>query len=195
MSLPRASATTGTNRFSSGLGRALSRRLGSSRTQQRRNRNGNEPASRSNPLAQRCAYAEPLQAAVAAAPIVVIHRSAGFNLRGGLRRSPERVMDRLRENPNFPAPTHGYQPTSPRVLAVDIDRERGRGARCSVQAIRRTLGSTMGSRLRHPISDRGEEYYVYLSGQARRTFGHLRISMRTYAQIYLRARWCRCRRW
>ncbi|MEQ1490359.1 MAG: efflux RND transporter permease subunit [Terricaulis sp.] len=76
----------------------------------------------------------------------------------------ERVMDRLRENPNFQRPRMNYQPTSPRVL-VDIDRERAAALGVSVQAIGRTLESTMGSRRINTISDRGEEYYVYLQAE------------------------------
>lgn len=76
----------------------------------------------------------------------------------------DRVMDRLRENPNFQRPRMNYQPTSPRVL-VDIDRERAAALGVSVQAIGRTLESTMGSRRVNTISDRGEEYYVYLQAE------------------------------
>ncbi|MEQ1818202.1 MAG: efflux RND transporter permease subunit [Terricaulis sp.] len=76
----------------------------------------------------------------------------------------ERVMDRLRENPNFQRPRMNYQPTSPRVM-VDIDRERAAALGVSVQAIGRTLESTMGSRRINTISDRGEEYYVYLQAE------------------------------
>ncbi len=75
-----------------------------------------------------------------------------------------RVMDRLRENPNFQRPRMNYQPTSPRVL-VDIDRERAAALGVSVSAIGRTLESTMGSRRVNTISDRGEEYYVYLQAE------------------------------
>lgn len=78
----------------------------------------------------------------------------------------ERIMDRMRESPNFQRPRMNYQPTSPRVL-VDIDRERAAALGVSVQAIGRTLEATMGSRRVNTISDRGEEYYVYL--QAERT--------------------------
>jgi multidrug efflux pump len=57
-----------------------------------------------------------------------------------------------------------YQPTSPRVL-VDVDRERAAALGVSVQAIGRTLEATMGSRRVNTISDRGEEYYVYLQAE------------------------------
>ncbi len=76
----------------------------------------------------------------------------------------ERVMDRMRESPNFQRPRMNYQPTSPRVL-VDIDRERAAALGVSVQAIGRTLEATMGSRRVNTISDRGEEYYVYLQAE------------------------------
>jgi multidrug efflux pump len=76
----------------------------------------------------------------------------------------ERMMDRMRESPNFQRPRMNYQPTSPRVL-VDIDRERAAALGVSVQSIGRTLEATMGSRRVNTISDRGEEYYVYLQAE------------------------------
>ncbi len=76
----------------------------------------------------------------------------------------QRVMDRMRESPNFQRPRMNYQPTSPRVL-VDIDRERAAALGVSVQAIGRTLEATMGSRRVNTITDRGEEYYVYLQAE------------------------------
>ena len=76
----------------------------------------------------------------------------------------DRVTDRLRQDPNFQRPRMNYQPTSPRVL-VDIDRERAASLGVSVQSIGRTLESTMGSRRINTISDRGEEYYVYLQAE------------------------------
>jgi multidrug efflux pump len=76
----------------------------------------------------------------------------------------ERIMERMRESPNFQRPRMNYQPTSPRVL-VDIDRERAAALGVSVQAIGRTLEATMGSRRVNTISDRGEEYYVYLQAE------------------------------
>lgn len=83
-----------------------------------------------------------------------------------LADTAQRVVDRLREDPRFMRPRMNYEPTSPRVL-VDIDRERAAGLGVSVQAIGRTLEATMGSRRVNTITDRGEEYYVYL--QAERT--------------------------
>ncbi|MFO1018532.1 MAG: efflux RND transporter permease subunit [Hyphomonadaceae bacterium] len=74
------------------------------------------------------------------------------------------IMDRMRENPNFQRPRMNYQPTSPRVL-VDIDRERAAALGVSVQAIGRTLEATMGSRRVNTITDRGEEYYVYMQAE------------------------------
>ncbi|MBL8547930.1 MAG: efflux RND transporter permease subunit [Hyphomonadaceae bacterium] len=76
----------------------------------------------------------------------------------------ERIMDRLRENPNFQRPRMNYQPTSPRVL-VNIDRERAAALGVSVQTVGRTLEATMGARRVNTISDRGEEYYVYLQAE------------------------------
>jgi multidrug efflux pump len=76
----------------------------------------------------------------------------------------ERIMDRMRESENFQRPRMNYQPTSPRVL-VDIDRERAAALGVSVQSIGRTLEATMGSRRVNTISDRGEEYYVYLQAE------------------------------
>jgi len=81
-----------------------------------------------------------------------------------LAATAERIMDRLRENPNFMRPRMNYEPTSPRVL-VEIDRERAAALGISVQAIGRTLESTMGSRRVNTITDRGEEYYVYLQAE------------------------------
>jgi multidrug efflux pump len=57
-----------------------------------------------------------------------------------------------------------YEPTSPRVL-VDIDRERAAALGVSVQTIGRTLEATMGARRVNTITDRGEEYYVYLQAE------------------------------
>ncbi|MEZ5996179.1 MAG: efflux RND transporter permease subunit [Hyphomonadaceae bacterium] len=75
-----------------------------------------------------------------------------------------RIVDRLRQDPNFQRPRMDFQPTSPRVL-VDIDRERAAGLGVSVQAIGRTLEATMGARRVNTIIDRGEEYYVYLQAE------------------------------
>lgn len=82
----------------------------------------------------------------------------------GLAAVAERIMDRMRESPNFQRPRMNYQPTSPRVM-VDIDRERAAALGVSVQAIGRTLEATMGARRVNTISDRGEEYYVYLQAE------------------------------
>jgi multidrug efflux pump len=75
-----------------------------------------------------------------------------------------RIVDRLRENPNFLRPRMNYEPTSPRVM-VDIDRERAAALGVSVQSIGRTLEATMGARRVNTITDRGEEYYVYLQAE------------------------------
>jgi multidrug efflux pump len=75
-----------------------------------------------------------------------------------------RIVDRLREDPNFLRPRMNYEPSSPRVL-VDIDRERAAALGVSVQSIGRTLEATMGARRVNTITDRGEEYYVYLQAE------------------------------
>lgn len=76
----------------------------------------------------------------------------------------DRIIDRLRQSPNFQRPRSNYEPTSPRVL-VDIDRERAAALGVSVQAIGRTLEATMGQRRVNTITDRGEEYYVYIQAE------------------------------
>ncbi|WP_395648053.1 efflux RND transporter permease subunit [Terricaulis sp.] len=76
----------------------------------------------------------------------------------------DRMMARMRDNPHFQRPRMNYQPTSPRVL-VQIDRERAAALGVSVQAVGRTLEATMGSRRVNTITDRGEEYYVYLQAE------------------------------
>ncbi len=81
-----------------------------------------------------------------------------------LAQTAERMMARLREDPNFLRPRMNYEPTSPRVL-VDIDRERAAALGVSVQSIGRTLEATMGARRVNTITDRGEEYYVYLQAE------------------------------
>lgn len=81
-----------------------------------------------------------------------------------LAETGERIMARLRENPNFLRPRMNYEPSSPRVL-VDIDRERAAALGVSVQTIGRTLEATMGARRVNTITDRGEEYYVYLQAE------------------------------
>ncbi len=81
-----------------------------------------------------------------------------------LAATAERIMARLRGDPNFLRPRMNYEPSSPRVL-VDIDRERAAALGVSVQSIGRTLEATMGARRVNTISDRGEEYYVYLQAE------------------------------
>ncbi|HCK84221.1 MAG TPA: multidrug transporter AcrB [Hyphomonadaceae bacterium] len=75
-----------------------------------------------------------------------------------------RIVDRLRGSPDFERPRMNYEPTSPRVL-VEIDRERAAGLGVSAQSIGRTLEATMGARRVNTITDRGEEYYVYLQAE------------------------------
>jgi multidrug efflux pump len=81
-----------------------------------------------------------------------------------LAATGDRIMARLRENPNFLRPRMNYEPSSPRVM-VDIDRERAAALGLSVQSIGRTLEATMGARRVNTITDRGEEYYVYLQAE------------------------------
>ncbi|NWG53760.1 MAG: efflux RND transporter permease subunit [Hydrogenophilaceae bacterium] len=76
----------------------------------------------------------------------------------------ERVMDRLRADPRFQRPRGNYEPNSPRAI-VDVDRERAAALGVSVAAIGRTLEATMGARRVNTISDRGEEYYVFLQAE------------------------------
>jgi multidrug efflux pump len=76
----------------------------------------------------------------------------------------DRVVGRLRENPNLIRPRMNYEPTNPRAI-VDIDRERAAALGVSVQQIGRTLEATMGARRVNTITDRGREYYVYLQAE------------------------------
>jgi multidrug efflux pump len=50
-------------------------------------------------------------------------------------------------------------------VLVDIDRERAAALGVSVQSNGRTLEATMGARRVNTITDRGEEYYVYLQAE------------------------------
>jgi multidrug efflux pump len=94
--------------------------------------------------------------------------SASIVLRGStyepVAEVGNRILARLREDSRFQRPRMNYEPTSPRVL-VDIDRERAAGLGVSVQAIGRTLEATMGAQRVNTITDRGEEYYVYLQAE------------------------------
>ncbi len=76
----------------------------------------------------------------------------------------DRVVSRLRDNPNLIRPRMNYEPTNPRAI-VDIDRERAAALGVSVQQIGRTLEATMGARRVNTITDRGREYYVYLQAE------------------------------
>ncbi|MBU6373796.1 MAG: efflux RND transporter permease subunit [Alphaproteobacteria bacterium] len=77
----------------------------------------------------------------------------------------EKVVSRARtENPQLIRPRQNYQPNAPRVV-VDVDRERAAALGVSVQAIGRTLESTMGARRINTITDRGKEYYVFLQAE------------------------------
>jgi len=76
----------------------------------------------------------------------------------------DRVVGRMRENPNLIRPRMNYEPTNPRAI-VDIDRERAAALGVSVQEIGRTLEATMGARRVNTITDRGREYYVFLQAE------------------------------
>lgn len=76
----------------------------------------------------------------------------------------DRIVAKSRENPNLIRPRMNYEPTNPRAI-VDIDRERAAALGVSVQAIGRTLESTMGARRVNTITDRGREYYVFLQAE------------------------------
>ncbi|MBX3428805.1 MAG: efflux RND transporter permease subunit [Hyphomonadaceae bacterium] len=151
----------GTNRFSSGAGRVFlsdwedRSRSGSEIEAELNQRLGQIPGA-----TVRARMQNPFQGRGADGVSIVLLGSTYEQLAA----ISERVLDRLRENPNFQRPRMDYQPTSPRVL-VDIDRERAAALGVSVQAIGRTLESTMGSRRVNTITDRGEEYYVYLQAE------------------------------
>ena len=81
-----------------------------------------------------------------------------------LAATANRVVDSLRADPRFLRPRINYEPTSPRVQ-VEIDRERAASLGVSVSSIGRTLEATMGSRRVNTITDRGEEYYVYMQAE------------------------------
>jgi multidrug efflux pump len=75
-----------------------------------------------------------------------------------------RIVERMTATQTFQRPRMNFEPTSPRVL-VDIDRERAASLGVSVQAVGRTLEATMGQRRVNTITDRGEEYYVYIQAE------------------------------
>jgi multidrug efflux pump len=83
---------------------------------------------------------------------------------GPLAALAERVVARLRSNPDFLRPLSDFEPNSPRVV-VDIDRERAAALGVSVQAVGRALEATMGSRRVNTFTRNGEEYYVYLQAE------------------------------
>lgn len=76
----------------------------------------------------------------------------------------DRVVARMRDNPNLIRPRMNYEPTNPRAI-VSIDRERAAALGVSVQEIGDTLEATMGAARVNTISDRGREYYVYLQAE------------------------------
>ena len=153
---------SGTNRFSSGIGRVFLSNW------EHRHRSGAEIETEMNRRLGEIAGAT-----------VRVRMQSPFSQRGGgdgasivllgstyeqLVGVADRIVDHLRNSPNFQRPRMDYEPTSPRVL-VDIDRERAAALGVSVQTIGRTLEATMGSRRVNTITDRGEEYYVYLQAE------------------------------
>jgi multidrug efflux pump len=103
----------------------------------------------------------------------------------GLAAVAERIMDRMRESPNFQRPRMNYQPTSPRVL-VDIDRERNRSA---VRWKRRWARAVS---TRSPIAARN------ITSICRRSEMSAPISPTSLTNMCARtapASWCRSRRW
>jgi multidrug efflux pump len=93
----------------------------------------------------------------------------------------EATIAAMRNDQRFQRPRADYEPNSPRVL-VHIDAERAAALGVSVQAVGRTLESTMGARRINTITDRGEEYYVFL--QAERDE---RTDIRDLANKYVRS--------
>lgn len=151
----------GTNRFSSGMGRVFLANW------EDRHRSGAEIETELNQrLSQipgatiRARMQNPFQGGGADGASIVLLGSTYSEL----ATVANRIVDRMRESQNFQRPRMNYEPTSPRVL-VDIDRERAAALGVSVQAIGRTLEATMGQRRVNTISDRGEEYYVYLQAE------------------------------
>ncbi len=152
---------TGTNRFNTGIGRVLlanwedRHRTGAEIETELNRRLGEIPGA-----VIRARMQNPFQGGGGDGASIV--------LLGSTYEEPAavatRVVDRMRESPNFQRPRMNYEPTSPRVL-VDIDRERAAALGVSVQAIGRTLEATMGQRRVNTISDRGEEYYVYIQAE------------------------------
>ncbi|MEZ5962049.1 MAG: efflux RND transporter permease subunit [Hyphomonadaceae bacterium] len=152
----------GTNRFSSGIGRVFLTDW------EHRHRSGSEIETEMNQrfgeiagATVRARMQNPFQGRGGADGASIVLLGSTYE---GLAAVAERIMDRMRESPNFQRPRMNYQPTSPRVM-VDIDRERAAALGVSVQAIGRTLEATMGARRINTISDRGEEYYVYLQAE------------------------------
>jgi multidrug efflux pump len=78
----------------------------------------------------------------------------------------ERVIARMRDNPELQRPRMNYEPISPRVEIV-VDRERAAALGVSVAAIGRTLEATTGLRRVGTFPDRGEEYDVLLQTDRR----------------------------
>jgi multidrug efflux pump len=81
-----------------------------------------------------------------------------------LAATADRIVARLRDNPNLQRPRMDYEPNAPRV-EVNIDRERAAALGVSVQNIGNTLEATMGQSRVTTYTDRGEEYDVYLQAE------------------------------
>ncbi len=153
----------GTNRFSSGIGRVFLSNW------EDRHRTGTEIETEINQRLRQipgAAISARMQGAFPGASGGAYGASMVLlgSTYGELALVANRIVDRMRENPNFQRPRINYEPTSPRVL-VDIDRERAAALGVSVQAIGRTLEASMGQRRINTISDRGEEYYVYIQAE------------------------------
>jgi multidrug efflux pump len=152
----------GTNRFSSGLARVFladwehRERSGAEIVDEMSARLGQIPGA-----TVRVRMQDPFQGGGGADGASIVLLGANYD---DLAVVANRMLDRMRESPNFQRPRMNYEPTSPRVV-VDIDRERAAALGVSVQAIGRTLEATMGSRRINTITDRGEEYYVYLQAE------------------------------
>ena len=81
-----------------------------------------------------------------------------------LSATAQRIVARLRDNPNLQRPRADYEPNAPRV-EVTIDRERAAALGITVQSIGDTLEATMGQARVTTFTDRGEEYDVYVQAE------------------------------
>ncbi|HVZ98764.1 MAG TPA: efflux RND transporter permease subunit [Caulobacterales bacterium] len=150
----------GTNRFNSGFAVIFLKPW------EQRHRSGNQVETELNQrLSQipgaviRVAMQNPFQRGGGGASIVLLGSTYS-----SMTSVANRILDRLRNDERFLRPRMNYEPTSPRVL-VNIDRERAAALGLSVQSVARTLEATMGARRLNTITDRGQEYYVYLQAE------------------------------